>query len=75
MSGTEAEVYAESVVRDVLNCKEGTVWRGAFAGTLRWLKVLMPGFVMVSFFSFLFSFFFFLFCWSVIRWGCGKGSV
>lgn len=46
--GTEADVYAESIVRDVLANREGVVWRGAFASMLGWLRMVMPGFLLVS---------------------------
>ena len=48
LSGTEADVYAEAIVRDVLADREGTVWRGAFAETLRWMQIVLPKFVLVS---------------------------
>lgn len=49
LSGTDAEIYAENVVRDVLASREGTIWRGAFAETLRWVKMVVPRFLLVSF--------------------------
>lgn len=48
LSGTEADVYAEGIVRDVLADKEGTVWRGAFASTLKWLQMVLPRSLLVS---------------------------
>lgn len=68
-SGTEAEMYAESVVRDVIANREGTIWRGAFAGTLRWLKLVVPGFVLVSFVLF----FGILGFWDCLGGGVRKG--
>ena len=49
--GTEAEMYAESVVGNVLAGKEGNIWRGTFASILRYCYMILPGFLMVSTFS------------------------
>ncbi len=46
--GTEAEIYAESIVGNVLASKEGIIWRGAFASMLRYCYMILPGFLMVS---------------------------
>lgn len=47
-SGTEAEVYAESIVRGVLAEMDGTVWRGAFATVLQFFHLLLPKSLLVS---------------------------
>lgn len=58
-SGTEAEIYAEGIVRDVLANAEGTIWRGAYASTLRSFQMVLPTFLLVSllFCSWMFSLF------------------
>ena len=46
--GTEPEIYAESIVRDVLASTDGTVWRGALASFLRYCQMMLPKFLLVS---------------------------
>ena len=49
-SESEPEVYAESIVRDVLANTEGTIWRGAFASALCCRQMALPKFLLVSLF-------------------------
>ena len=46
--GTELDIYAESIVRDVLANTEGTVWRGAFASFLRCCHMILPRYLFVG---------------------------
>ena len=46
--GTAPEIYAESIVRDVLANTDGTIWRGAFASILRYCQMILPKFLLVS---------------------------
>ena len=46
--GIEADIFAESIVRDVLRRKHGTVWRGGLIYVFRSLHVLVPSFLRVS---------------------------
>ncbi|KAL8856807.1 MAG: hypothetical protein Q9178_006644 [Gyalolechia marmorata] len=47
-SGMELQIYAESIIRDVLARTSGSVWRGSFALFLRCLLASLPRYLVVS---------------------------